>query len=123
MEIPLSTELDGNAQLPYGLNKTQQKSMKDAEPRMFPDALSHRDLSGLLKAALKDIDIDVSASDPDPLADDLQAWSEQTQTLLQRISDHGEAVGHRRSPQQVMALGSFRTHMMLGLQALRAAQS
>ena len=96
--------------------------MKDAEHRMFPDALSHRDLSGLLKAALKDVDIDVFL-EADPLADDLQAWSEQTQQLLQRISDHGDAVGHHRSPQQVMALGSFRTHMMLGLQALRAAQS
>ena len=95
--------------------------MKDVNPGCS-DALSHRDLSGLLKAALKDVDIDVSAW-IEPALDDLQAWSEQTQTLLQRISDHGEAVGHRRSPQQVMALGSFRTHMMLGLQALRAAQS
>lgn len=102
---------------------TQQKSMKDAEHLMVPDALSHRDLSGLLKAALRDVDIDVSSLEADPLADDLQAWSEQTQQLLQRISDHGDAVGHHRSPQQVMALGSFRTHMMLGLQALRAAQS
>ena len=95
--------------------------MKDAEPRMIPDALSHRHLAGLLQTAPKEVE--APASEVDPIAEDLRSWAEQTQQLLQRITAHGEALGHGRSPQQVMALGSCRTHMILGLQALRAAQS
>ncbi|WP_037990740.1 hypothetical protein [Synechococcus sp. CC9616] len=95
--------------------------MKDAEQRMIPDALSHRDLAGLLQGAPREME--ACASDVDPLSDELKIWAEQTQHLLQRISAHGDAVAQGRSPQQVMALGSCRTHMALGLQALKAAQS
>ena len=95
--------------------------MKDADQGMIPDALSHRELSGLLQTAPREAV--ACTPEVDPLADDLRNWAEQTRHLLQRISAHGEAVGQHRSPQQVMALGSCRTHMMLSLQALRAAQS
>ena len=45
-----------------------------------------------------------------------------TQLLLQQMAQEGEFIGTRRSDQQVMALGSFRAHLLLGLQALREAQ-
>ena len=95
--------------------------MKDAEQRMIPDALSHRDLAGLLQGAPREME--ACASDVDPLSDELKIWAEQTQHLLQRISAHGDAVAHGRSPQQVMALGSFCTHLVMGLKALRYSES
>lgn len=98
----------------------QNKTMNPNDTGMIPDALSHRVLSGLLQTAHKDVD--VISADVDPLADDLQRWAQQTQQLLQAIAEQGQTVSQHRSPQQLMALGSFRTHLMLGLQALRAAQ-
>ena len=53
----------------------------------------------------------------------LSAWADQTKELLQWIEQQGDAVGETRSPKQVMALGSFRTHLVMGLKALRYAES
>ena len=53
----------------------------------------------------------------------LSAWADQTSELLQWIEQQGDAVSHSRSPKQVMALGSFRTHLVMGLKALRYAES
>ena len=53
----------------------------------------------------------------------LSAWADQTRELLQWIDQQGEAVSESRTPKQVMALGSFRTHLVMGLKALRYAES
>ena len=53
----------------------------------------------------------------------LSAWADQTTELLQWIESQGDAVSETRTPKQVMALGSFRTHMVMGLKALRYAES
>ena len=53
----------------------------------------------------------------------LSAWADQTRELLQWIDQQGDAVSETRSPKQVMALGSFRTHLVMGLKALRYAES
>ena len=53
----------------------------------------------------------------------LSAWADQTKELLQWIEQQGDAIGESRSPKQVMALGSFRTHLVMGLKALRYAES
>lgn len=53
----------------------------------------------------------------------LSAWADQTKELLQWIESQGDAVSETRTPKQVMALGSFRTHMVMGLKALRYAES
>ena len=53
----------------------------------------------------------------------LSAWADQTRELLQWIDQQGDAVSESRSPKQVMALGSFRTHLVMGLKALRYAES
>ena len=53
----------------------------------------------------------------------LSAWADQTRELLQWIDQQGDAVSESRSPKQVMALGSFRTHIVMGLKALRYAES
>ena len=52
----------------------------------------------------------------------LSAWADQTQELLRWIESQGDAVSDTRSPKQVMALGSFRTHMVMGLKALRYSE-
>ena len=53
----------------------------------------------------------------------LSAWADQTRELLQWIDQQGDAVSESRTPKQVMALGSFRTHLVMGLKALRFAES
>ena len=53
----------------------------------------------------------------------LSAWADQTKELLQWIEQQGDAISESRSPKQVMALGSFRTHLVMGLKALRYAES
>ncbi len=52
----------------------------------------------------------------------LSAWADQTRELLQWIDQQGDAVSESRTPKQVMALGSFRTHLVMGLKALRYAE-
>ena len=87
----------------------------------IPDALSHRQLYQWLESAVQD----PSTSAPeemDTLTAELAHWAGQTRSLLQRISQEGESIGAQRSPHQVMALGRFRTHLVLALQALKASQ-
>jgi len=87
----------------------------------IPDALSHRQLYQWLESAVQD----PSTSAPeemDTLTAELAHWAGQTRSLLQRISQEGESIGAQRSPHQVMALGSFHTHLVLALQALKASQ-
>lgn len=89
--------------------------------RSMPDGISHQQLLTLLHCAQPDGGF--RDDDNAPLENDLTVWAEGTQQLLQRMSRQGDTIGCERSPQQLMALGSFRTHLMLGLQALRASQS
>lgn len=88
---------------------------------LIPDALSHRQLNQWLESAGQER-FRSSAEDQDALSADLAEWAGQTRTLLRRLAEEGDSIGTERSPQQVMALGSFRTHLMLGLQALKASQ-
>ena len=63
--------------------------------------------------------MDTSAVPEGRLSDDellraaLSAWADQTQELLRWIEGQGDAVSDTRSPKQVMALGSFRTHLVM----------
>ena len=61
-------------------------------------------------------------SDDELLRAALSAWADQTQELLRWIESQGDAVSDTRSPKQVMALGSFRTHLVMGLKALRYSE-
>ena len=72
--------------------------------------------------------MDTSAVPEGQLSDDellraaLSAWADQTQELLRWIEGQGDAVSDTRSPKQVMALGSFRTHLVMGHKALRYSE-
>ena len=86
--------------------------------------MSHRTLNELLQSAHKDPDNDHSQqSDADRADLRLRRWIDETNALLKSMASTPESYGINRTAQQVMALGSFRTHMMLGLQALKASQS
>ena len=87
----------------------------------IPDSLSHRQLNQWLETAMQESSTPAEESN-DTLSAELERWADQTSFLLQRMAHEGDAIGSDRSPQQVMALGSFRTHLMLGLQALKASQ-
>ena len=89
-----------------------------------PDALSRQQLSALLKAAMEETQAQMSSIDEDELLRAaLSAWADQTKELLQWIESQGDDVSDTRTPKQVMALGSFRTHLVMGLKALRYAES
>ena len=53
----------------------------------------------------------------------LSAWADKTMELLQWLELQGDSVGKSRTPKQVMALGSVRTHMVMSLKALRYSES
>ena len=87
----------------------------------IPEALSHRQLKQWLETSVVEPSAPVDEGN-DILSPELERWAHHTRFLLKRMVREGEAIGSHRSPQQVMALGSFRTHLMLGLQALKASQ-
>jgi len=95
----------------------------DPDPSV-PDALSRHQLTALLKAAMEGTQARMASIDEDELLRAaLSAWADQTKELLQWLESQGDAVSDTRSPKQVMALGSFRTHLVMGLKALRYAES
>ena len=95
----------------------------DLDPSV-PDALSRHQLSALLKAAMEGTQARMASIDEDELLRAaLSAWADQTKELVQWLESQGDAVSDTRSPKQVMALGSFRTHLVMGLKALRYAES
>ena len=94
--------------------------MNSFESSPVPAAVSHRHLSKLLQAATLQDAIDQSEEE-NTFKEELQVWAEATQRLLDSMSTSPESMASQRTPQQVMALGSLRTHLMFGLQALKAA--
>ena len=110
-----------NAEL---LSKDRLKVFLSIDPDPFvPDALSHQQLSALLRAAMDTSVLpEGQLSDDDLLRAALTAWADQTQELLRWIEGQGDAVSDTRTPKQVMALGSFRTHLVMGLKALRYSE-
>ena len=82
-----------------------------------PSAVSFKDLSSLLKAASKPTTA-VEGTGKGSVSYD---WAERTSALLKEIEQSSSAAAEEKTPQQVMALGSFRTHLLVGLQALKAA--
>ena len=96
--------------------------MKSDESSTVPAAMSYRQLSKLLMVASVE-DARDEQSQENPLGDELRAWAEATQTLLDSMSTSPESMTSQRTPHQVMALGSLRTHLLFGLQALKAAGS
>ena len=120
----MSQNTGGHNRYPWTTVKACLKILLSIDPDPFvPDALSHQQLNALLKAAM-----DTSAVPEGRLSDDellraaLSAWADQTQELLRWIEGQGDAVSDTRSPKQVMALGSFRTHLVMGLKALRYSE-
>ena len=53
----------------------------------------------------------------------LSAWVDQTKELLKWIEQQGELLSETRNPKQMMALGSFKTHIIMGIKALKYAEN
>jgi hypothetical protein len=96
----------------------------------IPDALSFRQLSELLDQAPPESRGGAGApADADPQADalaDLQqrlvSYADLSRRLLAELERCTPAMEGRLSGRQLMALGSFRTHLLMGLRALSAGQ-
>ena len=105
------------------MHRLQVSLSIDPDPSV-PDALSRHQLSALLKAAMEGTQARMASIDEDELLRAaLSAWADQTKELLQWIESQGDEVSDTRTPKQVMALGSFRTHLVMWLKALRYAES
>ena len=109
-----------------GLRLTQELQIClsiDSDPA-FPDALSQHQLNALLKAATEgSLARDGRVDEDELLRAALSAWADQTKELLMWLESQGDQVAHTRTPKQVMALGSLRTHMVMSLKALKYAES
>ena len=83
----------------------------------IPGAVSFKELSSLLKAAGS-----AAAAEEGSAAETVNFdWADRVSALLKEVERSSSAAAEGKTVEQVMALGSFRTHLMLGLQALRAA--
>ena len=83
----------------------------------IPGAVSFKELSSLLKAAGS-----AAAAEEGFAAEAVNFdWADRVSALLKEVERSSSAAAEGKTVEQVMALGSFRTHLMLGLQALRAA--
>ena len=83
----------------------------------IPGAVTFKELSSLLKAAGS-----AAAAEEGSAAEAVNFdWADRVSALLKEVERSSSAAAEGKTVEQVMALGSFRTHLMLGLQALRAA--
>ncbi len=82
----------------------------------IPNAVSFKELNSLLHGALPVSCENTESSEPISLD-----WDERIKSLLKEIETSSAQVAAEKTTDQVMALGSFRTHLMLSLQALEAA--
>ena len=82
-----------------------------------PSSVSFKELSSFLKAASKPTPAEKGSGKMSGSYD----WLERTSALLKEIEQSSSAAAEGKTSRQVMALGSFRTHLLLGLQALKAA--
>ena len=83
----------------------------------IPGAVSFKELSSLLKAAGS-----AAAAEEGSAAEQVNFdWADRVSALLKEVERSSSSAAEGKTVEQVMALGSFRTHLMLGLQALRAA--
>lgn len=96
--------------------KGLQVSLNITRDPLVPDALSREQLAVLWLAAKGKCEQDFN--DDEVLRAALAAWSDQACELLDLLEQNGNTVGDTRTPQQVMALGSFRSHLIMGLKAL-----
>ena len=48
-------------------------------------------------------------------------WADRVRSLLKEVEQSASTAAEGKTVDQVMALGSFRTHLMISLQALKAA--
>ena len=83
----------------------------------IPGAVSFKELSSLLKAAGSAAAAEVGSAAETVNFD----WADRVSALLKEVERSSSSAAEGKTVEQVMALGSFRTHLMLGLQALRAA--
>ena len=84
----------------------------------IPDAVSFKQLAKLISEAPP------PAVPTDGLVHEAQIsleWSKHVEALLKEVEQSSEQASAGKTPEQVMALGSFRTHLWLGLQALKAS--
>tara|TARA_B100000959_G_scaffold238652_1_gene258770 strand:+ start:1055 stop:1318 length:264 start_codon:yes stop_codon:yes gene_type:complete len=82
----------------------------------IPNAVSFKELNSLLNGTLSVSCENTKSSEPISID-----WDERIKSLLKEIESSSAQVAAEKTTDQVMALGSFRTHLMLSLQALKAA--
>ena len=83
----------------------------------IPSAVSFKQLVTHLNAAANAAPLEGSA---DVEAESFD-WAERVRSLLKEVEQSASTAAEGKTVDQVMALGSFRTHLMISLEALKAA--
>ena len=79
----------------------------------IPSSISFKELAGLLAAARPE-----HLNTQDELSVD---WSDRVKALLGEVEQFASQVAEEKTVDQVMALGSLRSYLMLSLRAMKAA--
>ena len=95
--------------------------MRFDEASSTPEAMSFLQLQKFMHSAKLENELIEPQVDP-KIDSQLDSWVESTHDLLQTLRKSGNSLATNRNPQQLMALGSFQTHLLLSLQALKAAK-
>ena len=95
--------------------------MRFDEASSTPEAMSFLQLQKFMHSAKLENELNEPQVDL-KIDSQLDRWVELTQDLLQTLRKSGNSLATNRNPQQLMALGSFQTHLLLSLQALKAAK-
>ena len=83
-----------------------------------PSAVSFKELSIHLNAASLGSSSSEDGADDEAMSFD---WAQRVSSLLDEVEQSASIAAEAKTVDQVMALGAFRTHLMLSLQAIKAA--
>ncbi len=82
----------------------------------IPNTVSFKTLDTLFKAAAPETPALEEAKGSASFV-----WKERIKAVLKELEQSSSQAAAGKSTDQIMAMGSFRTHLMLSLQALKAA--
>lgn len=82
----------------------------------IPNTISFKQLQNLFKAATPETPAAIGPKAFSPFD-----WDHRIKEVLKEVELSASQAAEGKSTDQVMAIGAFRTHLMLSLQALKAA--
>ncbi len=89
----------------------------------LPTGITHKQLKMLLASAQKEAEgtnTEILSTEIEEFKELLVSWSSLTKKLLQRLSNMKSHLLESKSPNSLMALGAFETHLQMAIHAKNA---